>query len=73
MFFFETNDDLGTVYAIELKCEECTKTTDDLHIKKIEILDQEFVYTFDINQIISVKDTLERFTFYYFLEKNAQF
>ena len=73
MFFFDSNQNLGTIYAVSLKCEECTKTTNDIHLMKIEICDDAFVYKFDINQFITIKDTLERNKIYYFFENNARF
>ncbi len=73
MFFFESNQNLGTIYAISLRCEECTKTSNDLHLMKIEICDDNFFYIFDIDQLISIKDALGRNKIYYFFEKNAKF
>ena len=69
----ETPDDLGTLYAIELKFEECLKRTNDLHLLKIEICDEEISYEFPCNNFITVKNIDQRFKKIILLEKCAEF
>jgi hypothetical protein len=69
----ETPDDLGTLYAIELKFEECLKRAKDLHLLKIEICDEEISYEFPYDNFISVQNIDERFKKIILLEKCAEF
>ena len=69
----ETEEDLGTLYALELKIENCLKTANDLHIEKIQVAFNGYEYEFNLNQQVSVKDMDTRFKQIILLEKNAEF
>jgi hypothetical protein len=67
------NDDLGTLYAIELRYEQCLKSANDLNLEKIEVVDDSVTYCFFANEILSVKNMNERFRKIFLLEQNADF
>ena len=72
----ETPADLGTLFAIELKVEQCFKTflTNDLQLEKIQILDGDCQYEFEYDNFIAVSESSrECFKKFILLEKSAQF
>ena len=73
MFSIETMEEVGKIYAIEMKFEQCFKTANDLHLLKVEILDENVEYVFEYNGFVSVKKSSERFVKMILLEKNAEF
>lgn len=74
MFELESEEDLGILYAIELKFCDCLSKANDLDLKKVEIVHNEETFTFENNQVISVKDPNEvKYIKKILLENNAQF
>ena len=71
LFVVETPDDLGTIYAIELKFEQCLKTANDLHLFKVEICDESLNYEFFYDKFVSVQEIEQRFVKMILLEKSA--
>ena len=69
----KTSQELGTLYAIELRYEQCLKTANDLNLDKVEIVDEGVTYCFIADEVLSVKNTDERFSKIILLEKNAEF
>jgi hypothetical protein len=64
---------LGTIYAMEMKFSDTLKRCNDLHLLKVEVNDGTSEYVFEYDNIVSVKDSTERFVRLILLEKNAEF
>jgi hypothetical protein len=73
LFTIETQENLGTIYAMEMKFTDSLKRANDLHLLKVEVLDNDYNYEFEFNGIVSVKNSTERFVRLILLEKNAEF
>jgi hypothetical protein len=56
-----------------LKFENCLKTANDLHISKVQIAYDSYLYEFAYDQLVSVRNSDKRFQRLILLEKNAQF
>ena len=72
----ETPADLGTLFAIEFKVEQCFKSllTNYLKLEKIQILDGASQYEFEYDNFIAVRESSQdRFHKFILLEKSAQF
>ncbi|RNA20949.1 lipoxygenase homology domain-containing 1 [Brachionus plicatilis] len=73
VFEIESQDDLGVIYAIELKFIDCLSKSNDLDLEKVEIIDNDFSYRFDYNKAISVKNPDKvKFNKKILFEENAQ-
>lgn len=64
---------MGTLYAVELKLENCLKTANDLHIEKIQVSCDDYLYEFLYDKQVSLRDYDARYKQLILLEKNAQF
>lgn len=64
---------MGTLYAVELKLENCVKTANDLHIEKIQVCCDGYLYEFQYDKQVSLRDYDARYKQLILLEKNAQF
>lgn len=59
MFIVETLDEIGPIYAIELRLGQCKsyfEKTNDLSIEKVEICDDLFTYQFHYNKTVTIRD-----------------
>jgi hypothetical protein len=76
----ETDDDLGTLYAIELIFEQCVKTSNnlnlkgnlDLHLLKVEVCEGSFSYVFLYDKFVSIQEMDNQQYKMILLEKSAE-
>ena len=62
VFLVESLEEIGTVYAIELKLAQCQsyfEKTNDLNIEKVEICDGKFTYEFFYDKTVSLRDIFD--------------
>ncbi len=73
LFIVRTKYELGTLYALELKFENCLKTANDLHIEKVQVSYDDYLYEFQYDKQVTVRDYHRRYKQLILLENNAQF
>lgn len=73
VFVIDLVDDLGTLYAIEIKYQKIFDDSPDLHLNKVQVQDEKFSYEFFLNDFLTINDQNKRYERMILLERTAEF